>query len=511
VGISDYLSATITDDSGLGRGFFVDSPEGPLREMNPPNKEWRWPDDLTGEVHNDGLIIAGTLWDLRELLREKLGDADGIAHSDRIWFESIRRATDMPTMYPEALLVDDDDGDLTNGTPNECEINKAFYAHGLLTAANAGTSVTLGAATPEGHPVALTVGGAPKACVDLKPVAATLRWRKPGTEEIEETSMAADADGFTALLPKQPDNTVIEYQVVSSLSDDTALDFPINNADPWYQLYTGPVTELYCTGFEGADGVEGWEFGNKWAQGAPQGVGGDPAAAFAGTDIVGINLGGTYSPSSSSKLIGPVIDTQGFPVVRLQYRRWLGVEDAHFDQATIRVNDLPAWRNFDSKQGDNSNVQHQDREWRFHDIDITPGVIDGVVQLGFELRTDQGLELAGWNIDEVCVVGVDPTATSLCGNGTVDGDEECDDGNLADDDGCSALCSSEGSTESGETPTTGDDPTGSPDTGGDDDSESGGGPGLDDDVGCGCRSSSGTSGLALGVLVLAGLRRRRRL
>ena len=501
-GISDYLSATITDDPGLGRGFFVDAPDGPLREMDPAGKEWRWPEDVTGEVHQDGLIIAGALWDLRELLRAKLGDAEGIALTDRIWFESIRRASDIPTMYPEALLVDDDDGDLANGTPNECEINRAFYAHGLLTAANAGTSVKLGAATPAGTPVALAVGGMPKACVDLKPVAATLRWRSPGAALFEEVAMLAGVDEFTALLPGQPDNTVVEYQVVSELADASELAFPINPADPWYQLYTGPVTELYCTGFEGAAGVDGWELGTKWAQGAPTGQAGDPDAAFAGADVLGINLGGPYSPSSFTKVTGPVIDTRGFSTVRLQYRRWLGVEDSHFDKATIRINGLPAWRNFDSKQGDNSGTHHQDREWRFHDIDITPGVIDGVVQVGFELSSDQGLELAGWNVDEVCVVGVDAEPAPLCGNGKVDIGEECDGG-----PDCGPTCEDQ-SQDTEATPTSGEDGTGDGESDSDSDAS---GPGELDDEGCGCRSSAPASapGLALGLLLL-GLRRRRR-
>jgi len=31
----------------------------------------------------------------------------------------------------------------------------------------------------------------------------------------------------------------------------------------------------------------------------------------------------------------------------------------------------------------------------------------------------------------------------LCGNGVVEGDEECDDGNITDRDGCSSVCLTE--------------------------------------------------------------------
>ncbi len=512
-GISDYLGMTINNDSGLGRGFFVDSPDGPLRELNPDNKEKRWPEDLHGEVHDDGEIIAGTLWDLRTALRTKLGVGPGTAQTDHIWFESIRRAVDIPSMYPEALLADDDDGDLANGTPNECEINQAFHAHGLVLAGGAVGAVTLGAATPTGTPVDYILDTKPRPCLDLKPDSAVLRWRVAGSKDVQELAMDAVATGFTGMLPKQLDDTLIEYQVVSALSDKTEMNFPVNAGDPWYQMYTGPVTPIYCTSFEGPDDLEGWMLGTGWAEGAPQGQGGDPLVAFEGTAVVGQNLGGTYKPSSFNKLTGPVIPTQGYKKVRLQYRRWLGVEDGHFDKALITVNSLPAWRNFDSKQGDSSNVHHRDREWRYHDIDITPGVIDGQVQLGFQLQSDEGLELGGWNLDSLCIVGVDVSASAACGDGVLGEGEACDDGNLVADDGCSPTCTIEG-----ETPTTSDGEAGSSGEPGESGSESSGGDsaGADntlDDEGCGCRSSGGPgdlAGLGLGLLGLAGLRRRRR-
>jgi len=516
-GISDYLSATITDDSALAPGFFLDSPSAPLRQIDPQGDEHRWPDDLIGQPHEDGLIIAGTLWDLRELLRAKLGDAQGTAQTDKIWFESIRRAGGMPSMYPEALLADDDDGDLGNGTPNECEINKSFYLHGLLSAGYVGATVSLGAGTPAGTPVALTIDPEPKPCIDIKPVSAVLRWRVAGTDESTDVVMDAAPTGFAALLPAQPDDTVLEYQVLSTLLDESQVSFPVNLADPWYQLYHGPVTPLYCTGFEGAADIEGWTLMNGWEQGTPTGKGGDPGAAFSGTEVAGVNLDGTYSPGNTGTLTGPVISTEGFAKVRLQYRRWLGVEDAFFDQATIRINGLTAWQNFNSDQGDSSNIQHTDLEWRFHDIDITPGIMDGAVQVAFRLKADEGLEMAGWNVDELCVVGVTPSAAPGCGDGVLGGGEDCDDGNTVDGDGCSASCEDEAvdPTTSGDVPTGGGESNGGESTGSAGDSSSGGsdesGAGALDDEGCGCRSTGGNNlaALGLGLLVWGGLRRRR--
>jgi hypothetical protein len=128
-GASDYLGATITGDSAVGRGFFQGT-EDPLRELDPQNFEWRWPDHI-GEVHDEGRILGGTLWDLRKALVAKHGELLGVAKADAIWFGGIRRSVDMPSWYLEALITNDDDGDLQNGTPDVCEINAAFARHGL--------------------------------------------------------------------------------------------------------------------------------------------------------------------------------------------------------------------------------------------------------------------------------------------------------------------------------------------------------------------------------------------
>lgn len=546
-GIADYLSSTITGDASLAPGFFLDSPSEPLRELDPPGDEWRWPDDLNGEVHDDGRIIGGTLWDLRTALITKLGPA-GAAQADKIWFESIRRAVDIPTMYPEALVVDDDDGDLANGTPNECEINLAFNAHGLLGGASASGSVTLGSPTPNGTPVHLEIVGGSKACVDLAAIGATLVVKTSGLV----VDMTPEPGGFVGILPDFPADTVAEYQVQVQFNDGSSTSFPQNAADPWYQKYFGPVAPLFCTTFEASPTVDGWVLDGQWQWGAPGGQSGDPGAAFSGSSVVGINLDGAYAPFTISSMTSPPISTAGFKTVRLQYRRWLTVEDAFFDQATIAVNGDTVWQNLDSNNGDLSTVAHRDSEWRFHDVDISGATAGGQVQVQFALSSDSGLEMGGWNVDEFCVVGVDqappapfcgdgvvdageacdtgpansdttPNACRTgcvfahCGDTVIDGGEQCDDGDALGGDGCSAACMIEGPSSTTDVPTTSASETGSAGEGGDTDSESGSsGPGTAEldlaDRGCACDGGEprGLPALGLGLLALAGLRRRRR-
>src|SRR6185503_19903853 len=64
--------------------------------------------------------------------------------------------------------------------------------------------------------------------------------------------------------------------------------------------------------------------------------------------------------------------------------------------------------------------------------------------LRFELKSDQGLQFGGWTLDDVCVViPLQGPGDPNCGNGAVDANEQCDDGNVSNGDGCSDTCEAE--------------------------------------------------------------------
>ncbi len=509
-GISDYLAATVTGDAKMGIGFFLD--DKPMRDLDPEGYEWHWPEDR-GEAHAEGKIIGGALWDLRTALIEKLGEEEGIAKADELWYESIRRASDIPTMYPEALLADDDDGDLANGTPNQCEIEVAFYKHGLVLADAFGATVATLDSGPEGLPVELTVDIAAKEeCLGITFTGASLEWRERGSNDVKSVEMESSEVGFIGVIPPQEDGVVIEYRVKTEASDGLVLSFPNNEADPWYQRYYGPVEEIFCTGFEGDPEAEGWVKFAEWGFGMPAGLGGDPEAAYEGQGIAGVDLGdvedGRYDENRVSRLTSPKIDVSGYDTVRLQYWRWLQVEDSEFDIASIEVSGLTAWVN--ATRGvapENDNLHHLDREWVFHDLDITPGVVDDAVTLDFVVSSDQGLHFGGWNIDGLCVVGIEAPPAPVCGDGVVDPGEACDDGNVVSGDGCDATCAIEGATSEtsgGETTSGGTDSTGT------DSATTGSEDGVGDG-GCACDLGSAPSGGGSALLLfgLLALRRRR--
>lgn len=498
-GASDYLGATITGDPAVGRGFFQGT-EDPLRELDPSGFEWRWPDHI-GEVHDEGRILGGTLWDLRKALVDKHGESLGVQKTDAIWFGGIRRSVDMPSWYLEALITNDDDGNLQNGTPDVCEINAAFAAHGLYQPLGGALELEQ-VELPDGSRE-LTLSY-PSASAQLCPLdvdpTAVLRHRPrapvgespgPATEVVFQ---ALEPGVLQAVIPPQPIHTVTQFQVEFDWGNGTTAMQPDNRGDEWYEFFTGPTVEIWCSDFEGDDG---WELDGEWSIGAPQGGGGDPGEPYDGERVAGVarEFPGIYAPWSGSRMRSPTIDTSGHEVVRLQYRRWLTVEDGVYDQAWISANGEPVWRNFISEFQQFGTVHHRDHEWRFHDVDLTSVIgDDGMLSLEFELASDGGLEFGGWNVDSLCIVGHEPAAPPAeggCGDGVVQSYEQCDDGNLDSGDGCSAGCLFETESLPAEEPIDDEwDPDGR---------------------GCGCTTDDG--GRPIGWLVLPillwGLRRRR--
>ncbi|MGK4005744.1 hypothetical protein WMF31_24160 [Sorangium sp. So ce1036] len=69
-GIADYFACTVNDDSTLGEATLALF--GMQRELS--NDVKRCPDDLTGEVHEDGEIIGSLAWSLRDRFGEEVSD-----------------------------------------------------------------------------------------------------------------------------------------------------------------------------------------------------------------------------------------------------------------------------------------------------------------------------------------------------------------------------------------------------------------------------------------------------
>jgi Zn-dependent metalloprotease len=120
-GLSDYYAATILNDPRVGPGLV-----GPGTNFRTIANRWRDPEDRAGEVHWDGTIIAAALWDMRTALLPDVDLADSLFHFARYGFPY-----SFEDYFLEVLSVDDNDGNLGNGTPHLQAIRSAFGYHGI--------------------------------------------------------------------------------------------------------------------------------------------------------------------------------------------------------------------------------------------------------------------------------------------------------------------------------------------------------------------------------------------
>jgi len=117
---SDYFAVTNCNEprigykcQKIGGSFF--------RTMD---NHYRMPEDWVGEVHGDGRIIGGAFWDLRESVR--ISFCDTLIH-----FTRYATPATFDAFVPECLFTDDDNEDLTDGTPHHNEIFESFGIHGI--------------------------------------------------------------------------------------------------------------------------------------------------------------------------------------------------------------------------------------------------------------------------------------------------------------------------------------------------------------------------------------------
>jgi hypothetical protein len=127
-GMADTVSNLIFDESGTGFGFFGNCNQ-PLREAD-NTKQY----PCSGGVHECGRLISACVWHTRNALQSS-NPSSYRSILDHLTINSILLHTGSsitPAITTDFLVLDDNDGDLSNGTPHETEILDGFGQHNML-------------------------------------------------------------------------------------------------------------------------------------------------------------------------------------------------------------------------------------------------------------------------------------------------------------------------------------------------------------------------------------------
>lgn len=177
-GWADYFGSSITNDPWHGEVIYggrnLDT--GEYHGSVPVDNNRRFPRDWVGEVHWDGLIFGGALWDTRKALIDKGLGAD---YTDDLAMRAMKHTPQTFSEYLDAMLIED-------GGYHKCTICQAFYDnHGIYSSDCVGCTES---------PIAVITS-------------------PPPTEFNYHTGTIIDVIGTAACSSSQPlDHFVIEYE-----------------------------------------------------------------------------------------------------------------------------------------------------------------------------------------------------------------------------------------------------------------------------------------------------------
>ncbi|MFT7541165.1 MAG: PKD repeat protein, partial [Gammaproteobacteria bacterium] len=419
-GNADVFAMYLLDDPIVGKDF-----QGPGNHIRDGRNTRQFCGDANGgcygQVHADGEVLGGVLWKVRENLKATHGVTTGGAVADGLfnaWMNAYDDSQIKSIIETHWLTLDDDNGDIGDGTPNYSEIDAAFLVQGFpgvgLDFVTVNNVTQLPQTQDEVGPY--TVQADITALLSPPVTTASLLYRVNGGGFSTVPMGLVSGNTFSGDIPGQASPSVVEYYVLGVDSNSQSGAFPDNAPQSTLRFVVGIETIFFGEDFE--SGINGWtHVSNNGAQddwqrtvdvGGTDGSfakSGDPPFAPSPINIWGNDLGpsgfnGAYQSNVNNSLLSPTIDLSAATGSTLRFKRWLTVEDGNFDQARVLVNGTEVWAN-------DLGSDTVDTTWVDVEVDIS-SLADGnsSVQLEFNLVTDGGVVFGGWNVDDVEILSL---------------------------------------------------------------------------------------------------------
>jgi len=426
-GMADVWAVYASDQPVVGQDF--SSPGGFIRTAE--NSSMFCGDDnqgCQGQTHANGQPLVAAFWNVRERFNAALGDAAGDMAADVLlnaWMNAYDDGQVLNIIVEHLLVLDDDNGDLNDGTPNFDLINGGFVEQGFpgyqFTYVNFDDVVDVEDSLDENGPYG--VSAELTSAMGSTITSAVLVYRVDGGSFLPTAMTNLSGDLYTGLIPGVSSPAHVEYYLLAQDGLGNTQTYPRDVADELLEFRVAERTVYYADSFDGPTD-NGWTHvetatQDDWQRDVPQGKLGqsggiswtDPPAAFSppycwGNDLGISGFNGAYQPEVDNSLFSPVIDLSAASDARLAFKRWLTVERGQFDSATIAVNGNQVYSNA-------FQPHTVDTEWTDALVDIS-AIADGnpSVQLEFRLQSDAGLHLGGWAIDDVEIVSFDAVDTA---------------------------------------------------------------------------------------------------
>lgn len=124
-GWGDLLAVYLTGQPVIGEDFF-----GAGSDLRTADNSYVY--SPSHEIHDQGQAWAGFAWDLRKSLINSHGPTAGVALAENLVIPVfLANSPNIPAAVKQVAIRDDNDGDLSNGTPNFSAILAAAARHGV--------------------------------------------------------------------------------------------------------------------------------------------------------------------------------------------------------------------------------------------------------------------------------------------------------------------------------------------------------------------------------------------
>lgn len=217
-GNSDIIGNLITQESIIGRGFYTNNCVSGIRNSS---NSLRYPGDVIGQgIHYAGQVIAGFHWDAMVLLQGLYGQEQGTITAGERWHfaRQLLQPSTQPDQVVATFVADDDNGDLTDGTPHHAIFAEAAANHGFesfVPEIQIGMFVyhtNIPYQTSYAAPYQVKATGNSLGGGEVDPSSFELFYRVDGGGW-NTMPMSAQGGEFVALMPPQAYGSVAEYYI----------------------------------------------------------------------------------------------------------------------------------------------------------------------------------------------------------------------------------------------------------------------------------------------------------
>jgi hypothetical protein len=358
-GYGDTNAEMVWNDGVVGRGFNPSDPSY-TRDSVAANIQYPCSASCGGEIHCCGQMLSGIWWSIRQNMGTLLGDDAGLEATRNMEVAWSLITTGGPTANNAAgpstaiqvLTIDDDDGNLSDGTPHYNQICPAFAAHSISCPALAPTAfmypngrpASLAAATPTTVAVNISGGSA-----TLVPGSGTVSYRIGYSDPFTTVPMTQGAPNqYTATLPAVTCAPVQYYFSVQTTDGQTRSDPSTAPAAFYGASNTSNTTQVTVADLN-FETDPGWTVYNDpslstgaWERAIPHTPPSQncPPADYDGSGNCWVtdNRSGNYDVDGGpTRLTTTTYDLSGLAEADLSYARWIEYTNGTPDPLVVEV------------------------------------------------------------------------------------------------------------------------------------------------------------------------------